>query len=167
MKELVRYWGTDYDWRTCEAKLNALPQFLTEIDGLDMHFIHVRSPHEEALPLIVTHGWPGSVIEQLSTARAFVCTSWRYVTSLILSVASRLATVKLFGTLVLCTVLVAAWKPTEKGCSWWLHRAWGLTNLASHACPTHRSQSASYELSICAMPLLRTKLRSCTFSSGS
>ena len=62
---LARYWGTDYDWRTCEAKLNALPQFMTEIDGLDIHFIHVRSKHENALPLIVTHGWPGSVIEQL------------------------------------------------------------------------------------------------------
>ncbi|MGH3419621.1 MAG: epoxide hydrolase family protein [Streptosporangiaceae bacterium] len=65
MQELARYWGTDYDWRTCEAKLNALPHFMTEIDGLDIHFIHVRSPHEDALPLIVTHGWPGSVIEQL------------------------------------------------------------------------------------------------------
>src|SRR6266699_3584203 len=62
---LARYWATDYDWRTCEAKLNALPQFMTEIDELDMHFIHVRSKHEHALPLIVTHGWPGSVIEQL------------------------------------------------------------------------------------------------------
>jgi pimeloyl-ACP methyl ester carboxylesterase len=62
---LARYWATDYDWRKCEAKLNALPQFMTEIDGLDMHFIHVRSKHEDALPLIVTHGWPGSVIEQL------------------------------------------------------------------------------------------------------
>jgi pimeloyl-ACP methyl ester carboxylesterase len=62
---LARYWATDYDWRKCEAKLNALPQFMTEIDGLDMHFIHVRSQHENALPLIVTHGWPGSVIEQL------------------------------------------------------------------------------------------------------
>jgi len=65
MQELVSYWGTDYDWRRCEAKLNALPQFVTEIDGLDIHFIHVRSPHEDALPLIVTHGWPGSIIEQL------------------------------------------------------------------------------------------------------
>jgi pimeloyl-ACP methyl ester carboxylesterase len=65
MQELARYWGTDYDWGKCEAKLNALPQFLTEIDGLDIHFIHVRSKHENALPLIVTHGWPGSVIEQL------------------------------------------------------------------------------------------------------
>jgi pimeloyl-ACP methyl ester carboxylesterase len=65
MKELVRYWGKDYDWRKVEAKLNALPQFITEIDGLDIHFIHVRSKHENALPLIVTHGWPGSVIEQL------------------------------------------------------------------------------------------------------
>src|SRR5882762_6916773 len=65
MKELVRYWGTDYDWRKIEAKLNALPQFVTEIDGVDIHFIHVRSKHENALPLIVTHGWPGSVIEQL------------------------------------------------------------------------------------------------------
>ena len=62
---LARYWATDYDWRPCEAKLNALPHFMTEIDGLDMHFIHVRSKHENALPLIVTHGWPGSVIEQL------------------------------------------------------------------------------------------------------
>ena len=65
MQELARYWGTDYDWRPCEAKLNALPHFMTEIDGLDIHFIHVRSPHEDALPLIVTHGWPGSIIEQL------------------------------------------------------------------------------------------------------
>ncbi len=65
MQELARSWATDYDWRTCEAKLKALPQFLTEIDGLDIHFIHVRSQHEHALPLIVTHGWPGSVIEQL------------------------------------------------------------------------------------------------------
>ena len=65
MQELARYWGTDYDWGKCEAKLNALPNFMTEIDGLDIHFIHVRSPHEDALPLIVTHGWPGSIIEQL------------------------------------------------------------------------------------------------------
>jgi pimeloyl-ACP methyl ester carboxylesterase len=65
MQELARYWGTDYDWRKCEAKLNALPNFITEIDGLDIHFIHVRSRHEDALPLIVTHGWPGSIIEQL------------------------------------------------------------------------------------------------------
>ena len=65
MQELASYWSTDYDWRKCEAKLNALPQFVTEIDGLDIHFIHVRSKHENALPLIVTHGWPGSVIEQL------------------------------------------------------------------------------------------------------
>jgi Epoxide hydrolase N terminus len=65
MQELARYWGTDYEWRTCEAKLNALPQFITEIDGLDIHFIHVRSQHEDALPLIVNHGWPGSVVEQL------------------------------------------------------------------------------------------------------
>jgi pimeloyl-ACP methyl ester carboxylesterase len=65
VQELARYWGKDYDWRKVEAKLNALPQFMTEIDGLDIHFIHVRSKHENALPLIVTHGWPGSVIEQL------------------------------------------------------------------------------------------------------
>jgi pimeloyl-ACP methyl ester carboxylesterase len=65
IQELARYWATDYDWRTCEAKLNALPQFMTEIDGLDIHFIHVRAEHEDALPLIVTHGWPGSIIEQL------------------------------------------------------------------------------------------------------
>jgi pimeloyl-ACP methyl ester carboxylesterase len=65
LQELARYWATDYDWRKCEAKLNALPQFITEIDGLDIHFIHVRSEHEDALPLIVTHGWPGSIIEQL------------------------------------------------------------------------------------------------------
>jgi hypothetical protein len=64
-QELARYWATDYDWRKIEAKLNALPQFITEIDGLDIHFIHVRSKHENALPLIVTHGWPGSVIEQM------------------------------------------------------------------------------------------------------
>jgi pimeloyl-ACP methyl ester carboxylesterase len=65
MQELARYWATDYDWSACEAKLNALPQFITEVDGLDIHFIHVRSGHEDALPLIVTHGWPGSIIEQL------------------------------------------------------------------------------------------------------
>jgi pimeloyl-ACP methyl ester carboxylesterase len=65
IQELARYWGTGYDWRRCEAKLNALPQFTTEIDGLDIHFIHVRAEHEDALPLIVNHGWPGSVIEQL------------------------------------------------------------------------------------------------------
>ena len=65
MQELARYWATDYDWRKVEAKLNALPQFVTEIDGLDIHFLHVRSQHEDALPLIVTHGWPGSIIEQL------------------------------------------------------------------------------------------------------
>jgi pimeloyl-ACP methyl ester carboxylesterase len=64
-QELARYWETDYDWRKVEAKLHALPQFITEIDGLDIHFIHVRSKHEDALPLIVTHGWPGSIIEQL------------------------------------------------------------------------------------------------------
>jgi pimeloyl-ACP methyl ester carboxylesterase len=65
MQELARYWGSDYDWRKCQAKLNAQPNFITEIDGLDIHFIHVRSPHEDALPLIITHGWPGSIIEQL------------------------------------------------------------------------------------------------------
>ena len=65
VQALAKYWGTEYDWRKVEARLNALPQFVTEIDGLDIHFIHVRSKHENALPLIVTHGWPGSVIEQL------------------------------------------------------------------------------------------------------
>jgi pimeloyl-ACP methyl ester carboxylesterase len=65
MQELARYWATDYDWHKVEAKLNALPQFMTEIDGLDIHFVHVRSKHEDALPLIVNHGWPGSIIEQL------------------------------------------------------------------------------------------------------
>jgi pimeloyl-ACP methyl ester carboxylesterase len=64
-QELARYWAKDYDWRRCEARLNALPQFITEIDGLDIHFVHALSPHENALPLIVTHGWPGSFIEQL------------------------------------------------------------------------------------------------------
>src|ERR1700730_3597512 len=66
-QELARYWTTDYDMRRCEARLNALPQFKTEIDGLDIHFIHVKSPHENALPLIMTHGWPGSVVELLET----------------------------------------------------------------------------------------------------
>ena len=66
MQELVRYWANDYDLRRFEARLNALPQFLTEIDGLDIHFIHVRSSHEDALPIIITHGWPGSVIEMLN-----------------------------------------------------------------------------------------------------
>jgi len=65
MQELARYWTSDYDWRKVEAKLNALPQFKTEIDGVEIHFIHVRSQHEDALPLIMTHGWPGSVIEML------------------------------------------------------------------------------------------------------
>jgi pimeloyl-ACP methyl ester carboxylesterase len=68
VQELARYWVTDYDWRACEAKLNALPQFTTEIDGLGIHFIHVRSRHQDALPLIITHGWPGSVIEMLEVA---------------------------------------------------------------------------------------------------
>jgi pimeloyl-ACP methyl ester carboxylesterase len=67
IQELARYWATDYDWRVCEARLNALPQFVTEIDGVDIHFIHVKSPHENALPLIMTHGWPGSVVELLET----------------------------------------------------------------------------------------------------
>jgi pimeloyl-ACP methyl ester carboxylesterase len=65
MQQLVRYWQSDYDWRKIEARLNALPQFITEIDGVDIHFIHVRSKHDNALPMIVTHGWPGSIIEQL------------------------------------------------------------------------------------------------------
>jgi pimeloyl-ACP methyl ester carboxylesterase len=65
MQKLARYWATDYDWRKVEARLNALPQFMTNIDGLDIHFIHVRSPHPNALPVIITHGWPGSIIEQL------------------------------------------------------------------------------------------------------
>jgi pimeloyl-ACP methyl ester carboxylesterase len=65
MRDLAGYWATEHDWRRCEAALNALPQFLTEIDGLDIHFLHVRSQHEQALPLLVTHGWPGSIIEQL------------------------------------------------------------------------------------------------------
>jgi pimeloyl-ACP methyl ester carboxylesterase len=67
IQELARYWTTGYDWRACEARLNALPQFTTEIDGVDIHFIHVKSRHENALPLIMTHGWPGSVIELLET----------------------------------------------------------------------------------------------------
>jgi len=65
IQEFARHWANGYDWRKCEAKLNALPNFVTEIDGLDIHFIHVRSKHENAMPLIVTHGWPGSIIEQL------------------------------------------------------------------------------------------------------
>jgi pimeloyl-ACP methyl ester carboxylesterase len=67
LQELARYWTTEYDWRKCEARLNALPQFTTEIDGVDIHFIHVSSAHENALPLIMTHGWPGSIIELLET----------------------------------------------------------------------------------------------------
>jgi len=67
IQELARYWAAEYDWRACEARLNALPQFVTEIDGVDIHFIHVRSRHESALPLVMTHGWPGSVIELLET----------------------------------------------------------------------------------------------------
>jgi hypothetical protein len=82
LQELARYWQTDYDWRKAEAKLNALPQFTTEIDGVEIHFIHVRSEHEGALPLIMTHGWPGSVIELLETVApltdptAYGGTSW-------------------------------------------------------------------------------------------
>jgi hypothetical protein len=67
IQELVRYWGTDYDWRQAEARLNAWPQFMTTIDGVDIHFIHVRSRHPNALALIMTHGWPGSVFELLKT----------------------------------------------------------------------------------------------------
>ncbi len=65
IQELAHYWATDYDWRTCEATLNAHPQFMTEVDGLQIHFIHARSKHEHALPLVINHGWPGSIIEQL------------------------------------------------------------------------------------------------------
>ena len=65
VQKLARYWATEYDWRKCEKQLQALPNFITEIDGLDIHFVHVRSKHKGALPVIVTHGWPGSVVEQL------------------------------------------------------------------------------------------------------
>src|SRR5260370_24463302 len=68
IQELARSWQTDYDWRKAEARLNALPPFITEIDGVDIHFIHVRARHANALPMIVTHGWPGSIIEQLKIA---------------------------------------------------------------------------------------------------
>ena len=67
IKALAQYWATDYDWRRCEARLNALPQFTTEIDGVDIHFIHAKSKHENALPVIITHGWPGSIIELLGS----------------------------------------------------------------------------------------------------
>ena len=67
LQALARYWTTEYDWRRCEARLNALPLFTTEIDGIEIRFIHVRSRHEDALPLIMTHGWPGSIIELLET----------------------------------------------------------------------------------------------------
>jgi Epoxide hydrolase N terminus len=66
IQELARHWTTDYDWRKCETTLNALPQFTTEIGGVDIHFIHVKSPNETALPLIITHGWPGSILEMLA-----------------------------------------------------------------------------------------------------
>src|SRR3978361_1111 len=65
VQALARYWATDYDWRKCEAKLSAYPHFITEIDGLDIHFIHVRSKHADALPMIITHGWPGSPTEKM------------------------------------------------------------------------------------------------------
>jgi pimeloyl-ACP methyl ester carboxylesterase len=71
IQELARYWASEYDWRNCEARLNALPQFITEIDGLDIHFIHARSQHEDALPIIICHGWPGSVVEQLKIVEPF------------------------------------------------------------------------------------------------
>ena len=64
-QELARYWATEYDWRKVETRLNAVPNFITEIDGLDIHFIHVRSKHDNALPVLISHGWPGSIIEQL------------------------------------------------------------------------------------------------------
>ncbi len=67
LQDLVTYWGTDYDWRKVEARLNALPQFVTNLDGLEIHFVHVRSPHPNALPLLMTHGWPGSIVELLKT----------------------------------------------------------------------------------------------------
>ena len=67
LQELCSYWAEEYDWRGCEAQLNALPQFTTEIDGVDIHFIHVRSPHDGAMPLVMTHGWPGSIVELLET----------------------------------------------------------------------------------------------------
>ncbi len=70
LQELVRHWATEYDWRKGEAKLNAFPQFMTTIDGVDIHFIHVRSRHPNALPLIITHGWPGSVFEQIKPIAA-------------------------------------------------------------------------------------------------
>jgi Epoxide hydrolase N terminus len=69
IQKLAHHWMTDYDWRAVEAQLKVIPRFMTEIDGLDIHFIHVRSKHEDALPLIVTHGWPGSIIEQPGRAR--------------------------------------------------------------------------------------------------
>src|SRR3954447_16920755 len=65
IQAVAHYWLNEYDWRKCEARLNAVPQFVTEIDGLDIHFVHVRSKHEDALPLVVCHGWPGSVVEQM------------------------------------------------------------------------------------------------------
>jgi hypothetical protein len=68
VQELARYWATEYDWRKVEARINAVPNFITEIDGLDIQFIHVRSKHDNALPVIVSHGWPGSIIEQLSSS---------------------------------------------------------------------------------------------------
>ena len=69
IQALSRYWTMDYDWRACEARLNALPQFTTEIDGVEIHFIHVKSDHEDAMPLVMTHGWPGSVVELLESRR--------------------------------------------------------------------------------------------------
>jgi epoxide hydrolase-like protein len=88
MQDLARYWLTEHDWRKCEARLNAVPNFITEIDGLDIHFIHVRSKHEDALPIVVCHGWPGSIVEQLKSStrllvqelRARAHPPWRLVT---------------------------------------------------------------------------------------
>src|SRR6476659_3907782 len=72
IQALARYWATEYDWRKIEAKLNAVPQFVTKIDGLDIHFIHVRSKHQNALPVIVTHGWPGSILHLLTIVAPLV-----------------------------------------------------------------------------------------------
>ena len=112
---LARYWATEYDWRKCEARLNALPQFITEIDGLDIHFIHVRSKHDNALPLIVTHGWPGSVVEQMKIVDPLTNPTAHGGSACSDAFDVAIPSIPGYGH---------SGKPTETGCSAVIARAW-------------------------------------------
>jgi len=115
IQQLVRHWQTEYDWRKIEARLNVLPQFITEIDGLDIHFIHVRSKHENALPLIVTHGWPGSIIEQLKVIDPLVNPT-AYSASA--SDAFHLVIPSMPGYGFSGKPTTTGWDPTRVACAW-------------------------------------------------